>query len=151
MTSSQMAEAVEQLQNTIRTRTPAARFQLVDIREDENEQTLGILVYSDAGPWELSEIVAGEISSIIAKQGLSICVVAAPPEVREEEQIGPTSEIRTMLEQPLGTSVHLTREQAAAIVDAGIGGRPDLPPGTQYVRQIREAWRGLTGRGSGSA
>lgn len=150
MTPSRVAEAVERLENTIRVRAPAARFRLVDIREDQNEQAWGLLVYSHAGPWELSEIIGGEISNMIAKQGLAICVMAAPLEVQTLELASEAWDLEALLQQPLGAPVHLTRKQARAIVQAGIGRRPDLPAGTVYVRNIREAWRGLTRRGASS-
>jgi hypothetical protein len=31
-------------------------------------------------------------------------------------------------------------------VDLGIGSRPDLPPGSEYVRSLRHIWRGLLAR-----
>ena len=51
--------------------------------------------------------------------------------------------ILEMLNEPVGAPIDLTREQAIAIVDAGIGGRPDLPSGSEYVKRIRKIWRGL--------
>jgi hypothetical protein len=48
-------------------------------------------------------------------------------------------QILEILQQPVGTPVNLTREQALAIVRAGIGGRPDLPSGKEYVRRVRKA------------
>jgi len=56
-------------------------------------------------------------------------------------------EIKEMLRQPLGTPVKLTREQAIKIVQAGIGGRPDLPPGDEYVRRVSRIWKGFIPRG----
>jgi hypothetical protein len=49
-----------------------------------------------------------------------------------------------ILGQPVGTPIHLTREEAIAIVEAGRGGRPDLPPGVEYVRQVSKIWRWMT-------
>ena len=37
----------------------------------------------------------------------------------------------------------LTREKAASLVEEGLGRRPDLPPGTEYVRRVSWVWRGL--------
>ena len=51
--------------------------------------------------------------------------------------------IRAMLEEPLGSPVSLTREEALAIVRESFGKRPDLPPGDEYVRLIRPIWAGL--------
>ena len=52
-----------------------------------------------------------------------------------------------MLKKPFGTPVRLTKRQALAIVEAGIGARPDLPSGRDFVREIRGAWRGMSPRG----
>jgi len=41
-----------------------------------------------------------------------------------------------ILSEPLGTPIHLTREEAIAIVEAGMGMRPDLPTGSEYVREV---------------
>jgi hypothetical protein len=49
-------------------------------------------------------------------------------------------EILEVLREPLGSPVNLTREQAIAVVQAGIGGRPDLPTGAEYVRRVRRLW-----------
>jgi hypothetical protein len=56
-------------------------------------------------------------------------------------------EIKEMLRQPVGTPLKLTREQALKIVHAGMGGRPDLPPGDEYVRRISRIWKGFLPRG----
>ena len=55
-------------------------------------------------------------------------------------------EILEVLRQPVGSPVNLTREQALKVLRAGMGGRPDLPTGAEYVRQVRKKW-GLTTRG----
>lgn len=54
---------------------------------------------------------------------------------------------RAVSKRPRGASAKLRKEQARAIVEAGIGSRPDLPPGTEYVRRLRKVWRGLKPRG----
>jgi hypothetical protein len=52
-----------------------------------------------------------------------------------------------ILSEPLGTPIQLTREEAIAIVEAGIGGRPDLPPGAEYVKEVaRLMWGDLASR-----
>ncbi|MPZ50033.1 MAG: hypothetical protein GEU75_12185 [Dehalococcoidia bacterium] len=55
-------------------------------------------------------------------------------------------ELRALFDQPLGTPVSLTREQAIAIVQADIGGRPDLPSGREYVKRVAKIWGGLLPR-----
>ena len=55
--------------------------------------------------------------------------------------------LKDVLRQPVGTPVKLTREQALALVRAGMGGRPDLPPGDEYVRKVSKIWRGFLPRG----
>jgi len=54
-----------------------------------------------------------------------------------------------MLEEPLGSPVSLSREEALAIVRESFGKRPDLPPGDEYVRLIRPIWAGLLRRQDG--
>jgi hypothetical protein len=54
--------------------------------------------------------------------------------------------VRTILAEPVGTPIRLTREEAIAIVEAGRGGRPDLPSGTDYVRKVKKAWRWMMPR-----
>ena len=54
--------------------------------------------------------------------------------------------VKAALRQPVGAPVKLTREQALAIVRAGMGGRPDLPPGDEYVRKVSKIWRGFLPR-----
>lgn len=56
---------------------------------------------------------------------------------------------KAMLEQPLGTPVHLTREEAIAIATEAFASRPDLPPGDEYVRKMKRMWRGLAKRRHG--
>ena len=56
---------------------------------------------------------------------------------------------KAMLEQPLGTPVELTREEAIAIAREAFGKRPDLPPGQEYVRRLRPIWRGLIKKRNG--
>ena len=55
-------------------------------------------------------------------------------------------EILALLDEPVGSPLPLTREQAIEIVRAGIGARPDLPTGKEYVRSVRKLWRGLVQR-----
>jgi len=57
--------------------------------------------------------------------------------------------IKVMLEEPLGSPVSLTREEALAIVRESFGKRPDLPPGDEYVRLVRPVWAGLLRRRHG--
>jgi hypothetical protein len=54
------------------------------------------------------------------------------------------AKLNAILAEPVGSPVQLTREEAIAIVQAGIGGRPDLPRGAEYVRQVsRQVWADL--------
>jgi hypothetical protein len=55
-------------------------------------------------------------------------------------------EILEALRQPVGSPINLTREQALVVLRAGVGGRPDLPTGREYVRRVRKMWAGLTPR-----
>jgi hypothetical protein len=49
-------------------------------------------------------------------------------------------ERETLLER---SGSRMTEEQAREIVSQGIGGRPDLPPGSEYVERVRGVWRGM--------
>ncbi len=46
-----------------------------------------------------------------------------------------------------GAEPGLTREHALAIVERGIGSRPDLPTGRQFTRRVRGVWKGLSSLG----
>jgi hypothetical protein len=54
--------------------------------------------------------------------------------------------VSRILEEPVGTPIHLTREEAIAIVEAARGGRPGLPTGAEYVRKMKKAWRWMLPR-----
>ena len=54
------------------------------------------------------------------------------------------AKLHQILSEPVGTPISLTREEAIAISEAGMGGRPDLPCGRDYVRAIaRQMWGDL--------
>jgi hypothetical protein len=64
------------------------------------------------------------------------------------EDAGLRERVREMASQPVGSPMpKLSREEAIQIVRAGIGGRPDLPTGKEFVRQVGWIWRGLVPRG----
>ena len=56
-------------------------------------------------------------------------------------------DIAHMLAEPVGTPIKLSREQAAAVVEAGIGADPSLGSGRDFVRRVRSIWGGLLARG----
>jgi hypothetical protein len=47
-----------------------------------------------------------------------------------------------------GPSSNPVRDAAVRTVSLGIGSRPDLPSGAEYVRRVRGVWRGLIPRES---
>ena len=51
--------------------------------------------------------------------------------------------LKQKLRQPLDAPLELTEEEALAILKAGIGGRPDLASGEEYVEEISKIWRGF--------
>jgi mRNA-degrading endonuclease RelE of RelBE toxin-antitoxin system len=57
----------------------------------------------------------------------------------------PTKTIYVEYAEALGEKVfgRFSREEALRIVAAGIGARPDLPSGTEYVNGIRHIWSSL--------
>lgn len=80
-----------------------------------------------------------------------------PPRKRRREPKRPQSggsiwdepRIKAMLEEPLGAPVSLTDEDADAIAKEAFGKRPDLPPGKEYLRQVRSVWAGLLKKTNG--
>lgn len=56
------------------------------------------------------------------------------------------AKVKRILDEPVGTPIQLTREEAIAIVEAGRGGRPDLPSGADYVRRMGKIWRWMKPR-----
>jgi hypothetical protein len=56
------------------------------------------------------------------------------------------AKLQKILSEPVGTPIELTREEAFAIVEAGRGGRPDLPSGREYVRKVSKIWRWMMPR-----
>jgi hypothetical protein len=56
------------------------------------------------------------------------------------------AKLQKILSEPVGTPIQLTREEAIAIVEAGRGGRPDLPEGDEYVRKVAKIWRWMMPR-----
>ena len=47
-------------------------------------------------------------------------------------------EILEALSQPVGSPIDLTPEQALVVLKAGVGSRPDLPPGDEFVKELRK-------------
>lgn len=58
-------------------------------------------------------------------------------ETWDEHNIWEKPNIKAMLQEPIDAPVHLTREEAIAIIKASFGSRPDFPPGKEYVRKVR--------------
>jgi hypothetical protein len=56
------------------------------------------------------------------------------------------AKVKRILAEPVGTPIQLTREEAIAIVEAGRGGRRDLPSGEEYVRKVSKVWRWMAPR-----
>jgi hypothetical protein len=57
---------------------------------------------------------------------------------------------QAVLRDPRARVPSLTREERWAVIREGIGSRPDLPPGKEYVRRVRPIWGGLIrDRGNG--
>ncbi len=67
----------------------------------------------------------------------------------DAESIWDKPKLKRMLQEPVGSPILLTREEAEAIAREAFGKRPDLPPGAEYVRQLRPIWRGLLKRRHG--
>ncbi len=56
----------------------------------------------------------------------------------KEANIWESDKLRKLLEEPIGSPISLTREEAREIVLLAAGRRPDLPAGKAYVRETRE-------------
>jgi len=74
---------------------------------------------------------------------------ATPKGAHRKGSIWDEPRIKAMLEEPLGAPVSLTDEEADAIAKEAFGKRPDLPPGEEYVRQVRNVWAGLLKKRNG--
>jgi hypothetical protein len=61
-----------------------------------------------------------------------------PKKTKLEELAERDPDIKRMLSEPVGTPIKLTREQAIAVVDAGIGTAPAHPTGVEYVRWLKK-------------
>lgn len=49
-----------------------------------------------------------------------------------------TPKLKSLLNEPLGTAISLTMEEADEIVQLAAGRRPDLPAGKEFTREVRE-------------
>jgi len=49
-----------------------------------------------------------------------------------------TDKLKALLAQPVGSPVDLTIEEANEITRLAAGRRPDLPPGKDFVKEVRE-------------
>ena len=58
--------------------------------------------------------------------------------IEKVKTIWDTPNLQALLKAPLGSSIELTREEAAEIVCLAFGRRPDLPPGKEFVEEVRE-------------
>jgi hypothetical protein len=64
--------------------------------------------------------------------------LSLPDKETANENIWETPKFRELLNQPLGTSIELTAEEADEIVRLAAGRRTDLTPGKDAVKEIRE-------------
>jgi mRNA-degrading endonuclease RelE of RelBE toxin-antitoxin system len=101
----------------------------VDPAVPRHSQAMGILQATTASGWRVFYRVNKKTKLV------SLLGVGKEPRMVEPE--------KQTLQKPLR---HLTREEAIRIVTAGIGGRPDLPPGAEYVNSIRHVWKSLVPR-----
>ena len=72
-----------------------------------------------------------------------------PKRPQSKSSVWDRPNIKAMLREPVGSPVSLTDEEAEAIAREAFGKRPDLPPGEEYVRQVRKVWAGLLKRRDG--
>jgi len=73
-----------------------------------------------------------------------LIVIEVKPEARARA-------LKSGRRRPRHRKRELTREQAAAIVEAGIGNGTNLPSGAEYVDNLRYVWKGLAPRGDSSS
>lgn len=57
---------------------------------------------------------------------------------REIFTVWDTRKLKRLLEEPLGSPIELTMEEAGEIVHLAAGRRPDLPYGKEFVNEVRE-------------
>jgi mRNA-degrading endonuclease RelE of RelBE toxin-antitoxin system len=81
---------------------------------------------------------------------VSVLAITAPVAavVGDKLSIWELPKFDALRKQPLGSPVELTRDEAIAIVREAFASMPELPPGPEYVRQVRPLWAGLAGRPS---
>jgi hypothetical protein len=57
--------------------------------------------------------------------------------------------IRRMLDEPLGSAVKLTQDEAVAIALDSFGKGTGWPSGVEYVKRVRPIWKGLLKKADG--
>ena len=61
-----------------------------------------------------------------------------PETLKTPSTIWDSAKLIELLEKPLGSPIELTLEEANEIVRLAAGRRPDLPPGKDYQKEVRE-------------
>jgi len=57
---------------------------------------------------------------------------------KQESNVWNSDKLMKLLDEPLGSPISLTREEAKEIIRLAAGRRPDLPTGKEFVREVRE-------------
>ena len=82
--------------------------------------------YSDMAKQSTSEKLIAQADNAALRQALDVIVKGC-------------YELQAIAEQALASAAEgaMSKEEAAKIIDAGFGSRPDLPTGTEFVDEIR--------------
>jgi len=133
-----------------RVSSPAASRFIENLRPNEREKvnasvaTLEALISSGVDLTGIRIPLEGSHQALVAE------IERVPPSYhRIHVELVPAAGLAE--EQVKSPPRKMTREEAIRIVNAGIGTRPDLPTGVEYVRQVRGIWKGLMPRGRRSS
>lgn len=134
--------AIQRLIDSVASEIPQARFQL--IRDNDDQKVWGLFIYSNASRRRITELTIDEVSRL-ALEGLPLYVV--PASQNEYVSGHPGRSVHENYNAPIGAPITLTQDEARTVVRSGIGTRPDLPTGSEYVNGIKGSWEGLPTRG----
>jgi hypothetical protein len=124
----------------------SARRYIDGVKKEDKEAievsvaTIGGLVVAGADLTRIQLPVEGSAGRLVARvEKLSNAHHRLQVDRAEDARGGAVEEPRA----GSATQRRLTRAEALRVVSAGIGGRPDLPSGKEYVRRVGGVWKGL--------
>lgn len=119
-------------------------------KEIDTKQLRNELVVQDR--WD--GLIVRKYGSYIAEQGFysgignkvttnmirdEIIGIRTEDEVEDKHKdIWDTPKLQRLVRDEIGDAIEITREEAEEIIKLAFGSRPDLPPGEQFVGEVRE-------------